>query len=164
MSTGKRKPDVGVVLGSESDRAVADAAGDVLGKLGIPFEVVIASAHRHPDDVRRYARGAERRGLKVLIAVAGLAAALPGVLASHTNLPVLGVPMPAGHLKGIDAILSMVQLPSGVPVGTFGLGETGGKNGALFAARMLARNDAALRARFVRYMSALRGATRGKQK
>ncbi|MFH1278726.1 MAG: 5-(carboxyamino)imidazole ribonucleotide mutase [Candidatus Eisenbacteria bacterium] len=162
MSRGR--PAVGIVLGSESDRAVANAAGAILDRLGVPFEVVIASAHRHPDEVRRYARGAERRGLKVIIAVAGLAAALPGVIASHTKLPVLGVPVPVGHLKGIDAILSMVQLPSGVPVGTFGLGETGGKNAALFAARMLARSDGALRTRLARYMSALRGGAREKKK
>lgn len=163
MSPRERR-DVGIVLGSESDRSVADAAAEVLARLGIPFEVTVASAHRHPDLVRRYARGAERRGVRVIVAVAGLAAALPGVLASHTNLPVLGVPVPAGHLKGIDAILSMVQLPAGVPVGTFGLGATGGKNAALFAARILARNDAALRGRFARYMTALRSGarTRGK--
>ncbi len=97
----------------------------------------------------------------MIIAVAGLAAALPGVLASHTTLPVLGVPVPAGHLKGIDAILSMVQMPSGVPVGTLGLGTTGGKNAALLAARVLARGDADLKKRLVRYQASLRSSRAG---
>lgn len=159
-----KRPDVGIVLGSSSDRAVADAAGSVLSKLAIPYEVVVASAHRHPDEVRSYAKGAARRGVKVIVAVAGLAAALPGVLASHTNLPVLGVPVPAGHLKGVDAILSMVQLPSGVPVGTLGLGETGGKNAALLAARILAATDNALRRRLQRHMTALRAGAKEKKR
>ncbi|MFH1681899.1 MAG: 5-(carboxyamino)imidazole ribonucleotide mutase [Candidatus Eisenbacteria bacterium] len=145
-----------MVLGSRSDRSIADAAGAVLDRLGIAHEVVVASAHRDPERVRRYAAGAERRGIRVIIAVAGLAAALPGVVASHTALPVVGVPVPAGPLAGVDALLSMVQLPLGVPVGTVALGETGGKNGALLAARILALGDSALRRRLLRYRASLR--------
>ena len=128
----------------------------MLDRLGVSFETVVASAHRDPEEVRRYARGAERRGLEVIVAVAGLAAALPGVLASHTFLPVIGVPVPAGPLKGMDALLSMAQMPPGVPVGTVGIGEVGGKNAALLAARMLARGDPALKRRLRRYVDGLR--------
>jgi phosphoribosylaminoimidazole carboxylase PurE protein len=157
-----RKPVVGIVLGSESDRKVAEAASAVLVRLEVPHEIVVASAHRDPDEVRRYARTAERRGLRVLIAVAGLAAALPGVLASHTLLPVVGVPVPAGTLRGMDAILSMMQLPSGVPVGTVGLGELGGRNGALLAARILALRDKALARRLAHHRASLRSGGRRK--
>jgi len=117
---------------------------------------VIASAHRDPEEVRRYARSAERRGVEVILAVAGLAAALPGVVASHTPVPVIGVPVPAGPLGGMDALLSMVQMPPGVPVGTVGIGAAGAKNGALLAARILARRDPALRRRLRRYTDSLR--------
>lgn len=156
-----RKAEVGIVIGSVSDREIADAAAVILDRLKISHELTVASAHRDPEKVRRYAKGAERRGVRLIIAVAGLAAALPGVLASHTTLPVLGVPVPAGHLKGIDAILSMVQMPSGVPVGTLGLGTTGGKNAALLAARVLARGDADLKKRLVRYQASLRSSRAG---
>jgi len=156
-----RKAEVGIVLGSASDREVADAAAAILDRLKISHEVTVASAHRDPEKVRRYAKGAERRGVRLIIAVACLAAALPGVLASHTTLPVFGVPVPAGHLKGIDAILSMVQMPSGVPVGTLGLGKTGGKNAALLAARVLARGDADLKKRLARYQASLRSSPAG---
>jgi len=149
-------PRVGVVMGSRSDEPIAAAAVRVLDRLGVPSETVVASAHRDPEEVRRYARSAERRGLEVIVAVAGLAAALPGVLASHTLLPVIGVPAPAGPLRGMDALLSMTQMPPGVPVGAVGIGEAGGTNGALLAARMLARRDAALKRRLRRYMDGLR--------
>jgi phosphoribosylaminoimidazole carboxylase PurE protein len=157
-----RNPVVGIVLGSESDRKVAEAAVAVLDRLDVPHEILVASAHRDPDEVRRYARTAEKRGLRVLMAVAGLAAALPGVLASHTLLPVVGVPVPAGALRGMDAILSMMQLPSGVPVGTVGLGELGGRNGALLAARILALGDQALARRLARHRASLRSGPRRK--
>ncbi|MBN1826322.1 MAG: 5-(carboxyamino)imidazole ribonucleotide mutase [Candidatus Eisenbacteria bacterium] len=149
-------PRVGVIMGSRSDEAIAAAAVRVLDRLGVPSECVVASAHRDPEEVRRYAGSAERRGLEAIIAVAGLAAALPGVLASYTLLPVIGVPAPAGPLRGMDALLSMVQMPPGVPVGTVGIGEAGGKNGALLAARMLARRDPALRRRLRRYQNLIR--------
>ena len=139
---------------------VAEAVTATLERLQISWELVIASAHRDPDEVRRYARGAERRGIRIIIAIAGMAAALPGVLASHTLLPILGVPVPAGRLQGIDAILSMIQLPSGVPVGTLGLGESGGKNAALLAARILARDDAQLRKRLGRFRSDMRATSK----
>jgi phosphoribosylaminoimidazole carboxylase PurE protein len=147
---GKATPAVGVILGSVSDRAIGEAAAEMLDRLGIPHEIVVASAHRNPDEVRRWARSAEKRGIRVVIAAAGLAAALPGVVASHTMLPVIGVPVASGPLRGMDALLSMVQLPSGVPVGTVALGETGGKNGALLAARILALHDPGLRGRLLR--------------
>jgi len=149
----REKPVVGIVLGSESDRPIAEAAAAVLDRLGIAHEIVVASAHREPEKVRRYASSVERRGLRIVIAIAGLAAALPGVVASHTRLPVLGVPVPAGHLRGIDALLSMIQMPSGVPVGTLGLGTTGAKNAAILAARILAAGDGALRRRLARFGS-----------
>lgn len=145
------KPLVGILVGSESDRAVADAASGILDSLSIDHEVVIASAHRDADKVRDYSRGAEKRGLKVIIGIAGMAAALPGVISSHTQLPVIGVPVPVGPLNGVDAILSMVQLPSGVPVGTVTLGNSGGRNAALLAARILAGHDELLRNRLGRF-------------
>lgn len=144
---GKKDPLVGILLGSESDREVADAASGILEKLQIPHEVLVASAHREPDKVRDYSREAEERGIQVLIGIAGMSAALPGVMSSHTLLPVIGVPVSAGPLSGFDAILSMVQLPSGVPVGTVTLGRSGGRNAALFAARIIAGRDGALHKR-----------------
>ncbi len=150
------RPLVGILLGSRSDLAIAEAATATLDRLAIPHELLVASAHRDPDEVRRYARGAERRGIRVILAVAGLAAALPGVVASHTSLPVIGVPVPAGPLRGLDALLSMMQLPSGVPVGTVALGETGGRNGALLAARILALSDPAIRRRLARMRASAR--------
>ncbi len=153
-----KKPKVGILVGSESDRAVADCASGVLADLAIPHEVVIASAHRDPDKVRTYSRGAEKRGILVLIGIAGMAAALPGVMSSHTKLPVIGVPVPAGPLRGVDAILSMVQLPSGVPVGTVTLGNSGGRNAALLAARIVAGHDDALRKKLGRFRLKSRGA------
>jgi phosphoribosylaminoimidazole carboxylase PurE protein len=145
MKKDAKNPQVGILLGSESDREVADAACGILVKLGISHEVLVASAHRDPDKVRDYSREAEERGIQVLIGIAGMSAALPGVMSSHTQLPVIGVPVPAGPLSGFDAILSMVQLPSGVPVGTVTLGNSGGRNAALLAARIVAGRDGAIR-------------------
>ncbi len=147
----RSKPTVGILVGSESDRGVADAASGVLEKLRIEHEVVIASAHRDPEKVRDYSIEAEERGIRVLIGIAGMAAALPGVMSSHTQLPVIGVPVPVGPLNGVDAILSMVQLPSGVPVGTVTLGNSGGRNAALLAARIIAGHDELLRKRLERF-------------
>ncbi len=150
-------PVIGVVMGSPSDRSVMDEAVSMLDRFEIPNEVVVLSAHRQPDATRRYAQQAEERGLKVLIAGAGLAAHLPGVLASYTTLPVIGVPVPGSSLGGLDSLLSIAQMPSGVPVATVSLGIPGARNAALLAAAMLALSDDQLRARLQEYRSELAG-------
>ncbi|MFA5621789.1 MAG: 5-(carboxyamino)imidazole ribonucleotide mutase [Thermovirgaceae bacterium] len=133
------EPVAGIVLGSVSDLELGIKVKEVFEALGISFEVTVASAHRTPDDAVNYARNARARGLKTIIAVAGLSAALPGVLAAHTTLPVIGVPAPAGSLGGMDALLAMAQMPPGVPVGTMGIASA--RNAALFAARIIALYD-----------------------
>ena len=138
-------PLVGVVMGSKSDYEVMAAAIEVLRELGVAHEVRVVSAHRTPDLLFEYAASAERRGLKAIIAGAGGAAHLPGMLAAKTLVPVLGVPVPATALQGMDALLSIVQMPKGIPVATFAIGRAGAANAGLFAVQMLARTDAALR-------------------
>lgn len=132
---------VAIVMGSESDRPTMQLAADILDALGVSTEVVVMSAHRTPEKVREYARTAKERGLRLIIAGAGMAAHLPGVIAAWTTLPVLGVPLPAGELRGQDALYSMVQMPSGVPVATFGIGNSGARNAAYFAASVLSLSD-----------------------
>lgn len=144
---------VGIVLGSDSDLPLARDAASTLEEFAIPYEVVIASAHRTPEKVTRYAREAEGKGIKVIIAVAGLAAHLPGVLAANTTLPVIGVPVAAGTLGGIDALLAMAQMPSGVPVATVGIGAA--KNAALLAVAILATGDCELAAQLAEYRERL---------
>ncbi len=139
--TDETSPRVGVVMGSTSDWAVMQKAADMLAELDIPFETRVISAHRTPDLLFEYAAGAEDRGLACLIAGAGGAAHLPGVIAAKTRLPVLGVPMPSPYLKGMDSLLSMVQMPRGVPVATFAIGEAGAANAALYAAAILALSE-----------------------
>lgn len=129
-------PLVGIVLGSKSDLFVGKKAAESLAELGIPYEITVASAHRTPDDVVAYARKAQDRGLFVLIGVAGLSAALPGVLAAHSSLPVIGVPVSSGTLGGEDALFAVTQMPPGIPVGSVGI--DGAKNAALLAVRILA--------------------------
>jgi phosphoribosylaminoimidazole carboxylase PurE protein len=136
---------VGIVVGSRSDIGAAEKAAAVLDELGVPSDVRVISAHRAPDLLARFASSAEERGIRVFIAIAGLAAHLPGVLASQTTAPVIGVPMPGGVADGLDALLAIVQMPKGVPVATVGVGN--GENAALLAAEMLALADPALRAR-----------------
>jgi phosphoribosylaminoimidazole carboxylase PurE protein len=138
---------VGIVVGSRSDIAAAEKASAILDELGVASEVRVISAHRAPDLLARFAGTAEERGIRVFIAVAGLAAHLPGVLASQTTAPVIGVPMPGGVADGLDALLAVVQMPKGVPVATVGVGN--GENAALLAAEMLALSDPALRARLI---------------
>ncbi|MEO0479001.1 MAG: 5-(carboxyamino)imidazole ribonucleotide mutase [Planctomycetota bacterium] len=133
-----KNPVVGVVMGSTSDWPTMQHATSILTEFGVPFEAEVVSAHRTPDKLRDYARSATDRGLRVLIAGAGGAAHLPGMLASWTTLPVLGVPVESRMLKGIDSLLSIVQMPGGVPVGTLAIGESGSKNAGLFAVRILA--------------------------
>jgi 5-(carboxyamino)imidazole ribonucleotide mutase len=135
------KPLVGVVMGSKSDYDVLAAAVEVLRVLEIPHEARVVSAHRTPDLLFRYAETARERGLRVIIAGAGGAAHLPGMLAAKTLVPVLGVPVPATQLNGLDALLSIVQMPKGVPVGTLAIGKAGAANAALLAAEMLAATD-----------------------
>ena len=128
---------VGVVIGSKRDTELIQPALDMLKELGIEYEFSVISAHRNPDRAREYGMEAEKRGLKVLIAGAGYAAHLPGVLASWTNLPVIGVPLPTSDLKGVDALFSIAQMPGGVPVACTGIGASGAKNAALLAAQIL---------------------------
>jgi 5-(carboxyamino)imidazole ribonucleotide mutase len=140
-------PLVGVVMGSKSDYEVLKPAVDVLNEFSISHEVRIVSAHRTPDWLFEYAESAEGRGLRVIIAGAGGAAHLPGMLAAKTLVPILGVPVPATMLNGIDSLLSIVQMPRGVPVGTLAIGKPGAANAALFAAEILALQDQDLRER-----------------
>ena len=131
-------PKVGVVMGSKSDTEVVKGTLDVLKELGIDYEVNVISAHRTPEKARQYAGEAEGRGVEVLIGVAGMAAHLPGVLASWTTLPVIGVPVAGGALNGVDALYSIVQMPAGIPVATVAIGASGAKNAAYLAAEILA--------------------------
>ncbi len=144
----ERPPLVGIIMGSESDRPVMQACADALAALDIPHEVRVMSAHRTPERVREYGLTAAARGLRVLIAGAGLAAHLPGTLAAWTTLPVIGVPLPAGDLRGLDALYSIVQMPPGVPVATVGLGSAGARNAAYLAAAIIGQGDPAVRARY----------------
>ncbi len=138
---------VGIVMGSDSDLPVMQAAADFLKKMQIPYEMTVASAHRTPERATRWASMAQERGLKIIIAGAGMAAHLAGVLAAHTELPVIGVPLDASPLHGMDALLATVQMPPGIPVATMAIGKTGAKNGAVFAARILALEDKEIAAR-----------------
>ncbi len=137
-------PLVGVVMGSSSDWDTMQHACEMLTRFGVPFEYRVLSAHRMPDDMFAYAQSARERGLLILIAGAGGAAHLPGMLAAKTNLPVLGVPVATRHLGGQDSLYSIVQMPKGVPVATFAIGEAGAANAGLFAVAMLARESTAL--------------------
>ncbi|MBI1284732.1 MAG: 5-(carboxyamino)imidazole ribonucleotide mutase [Thiobacillus sp.] len=140
-------PQVGVVMGSSSDWEVMKHAAMLLKQLGVHFEAKVVSAHRTPDLLYEYAASAEARGLKAIIAGAGGAAHLPGMIASKTIVPVLGVPVPSKYLKGMDSLLSIVQMPKGIPVATFAIGEAGAANAALFAASLIGRHDSALASR-----------------
>jgi 5-(carboxyamino)imidazole ribonucleotide mutase len=140
-------PLVGIVMGSDSDWDVMQHAARQLHAFGVPHESRVVSAHRTPDLLYQYAEEAAPRGLQCIIAGAGGAAHLPGMLAAKTPVPVLGVPVPSRHLNGLDSLLSIVQMPGGVPVATFAIGEAGAKNAGLFAVAMLARRDGALAAK-----------------
>ena len=136
-----KKPIVGVVMGSNSDWKVMSQACEVLKEFGVPHEAKVVSAHRTPDAMFEYAETAAERGIQVIIAGAGGAAHLPGMLASKTIVPVLGVPVTSRALKGLDSLLSIAQMPKGIPVATFAIGEPGAANAGLFAVSMLANND-----------------------
>jgi len=144
-------PLVGVVMGSRSDWATLQRAAEVLEQFGVPHACEVVSAHRTPGKLADYAQAAADRGLKVIIAGAGGAAHLPGMLAAQTHLPVLGVPVESSMLRGVDSLLSIVQMPAGVPVGTLAIGPAGAANAALLAIAILAVHDAALRDKLVAY-------------
>ena len=141
------QPLVGVVMGSQSDWETLEHATQILQEFQIPIEARVISAHRMPDDMFRYAKAAEGRGLRAIIAGAGGAAHLPGMLAAKTVVPVLGVPVASRHLQGVDSLHSIVQMPKGIPVATFAIGAAGAANAALFAAALLAHDHAAVRER-----------------
>lgn len=160
MSSAPAAPLVGVIMGSDSDLPVLQGAVDVLGDFGVACEVRVVSAHRTPDVMMEYGRSAADRGLKVIIAGAGGAAHLPGMTASYTTLPVIGVPVPLAHLDGVDSLLSIVQMPAGIPVATVGIGNA--RNAGLLAVRILATSDPALRDALVRYRDEVAAAVREK--
>jgi len=147
-------PVVGVVMGSRSDWATMHRAAELLEQLGVPHECAIVSAHRTPGRLASYAATAAGRGLRVIVAGAGGAAHLPGMLAAQTHLPVLGVPVESSMLRGVDSLLSIVQMPAGVPVGTLAIGPAGAANAALLAVSILALEDAPLRERLVAFRAA----------
>jgi 5-(carboxyamino)imidazole ribonucleotide mutase len=151
MAQSHSAPLVGVVMGSRSDWETMAAAAAILDQLGVPYEARVVSAHRTPDRLSAYAKEARARGIKVIVAGAGGAAHLPGMLASMTPLPVLGVPVKSAALKGMDSLLSIVQMPKGIPVGTLAIGEPGAANAALLAAAILALSDGALAERLDAY-------------
>ena len=153
-------PLVGVIMGSDSDMDVMQGALDVLKEFGVPHEVRIVSAHRTPDVMVEYARSAADRGLRVIIAGAGGAAHLPGMTASMTSLPVIGVPVPLKQLDGLDSLLSIVQMPDGIPVATVGVGKA--RNAGLLAVRILGASDDTLRARMLEYQESLAALVREK--
>jgi 5-(carboxyamino)imidazole ribonucleotide mutase len=149
-----KAPLVGIVMGSKSDWETMKNAADTLKELGISCEAKALSAHRNPAHVHEWASGAEARGMKVIIAAAGMAAALPGVVAAVSQLPVLGVPMETRVMGGIDSLLSMAQMPGGIPVGTLAIGKAGAKNAALLAAAILALSDDGIHARLKAFRAA----------
>ncbi|MBI5188053.1 MAG: 5-(carboxyamino)imidazole ribonucleotide mutase [Nitrospirae bacterium] len=135
------KPKVLIVMGSDSDLSIMKEAGEILKEFDIPFEMTIASAHRTPEHAMRLASEAEKKGIDVIIAGAGMAAHLAGLLASHTTIPVIGVPIDSSSLKGLDSLLSIVQMPPGVPVATMAIGKAGAKNAAILSAQIIGRKN-----------------------
>ena len=153
-------PRVGVVMGSSSDWDTMQHAVQILEQFGVPHEARVVSAHRMPDDMFAYAEAAAGRGLKAIIAGAGGAAHLPGMLAAKTVVPVLGVPVASRHLQGVDSLHSIVQMPKGIPVATFAIGQAGAANAALFAVALLANEDAALRGKLEAFRAGQTAAAR----
>jgi phosphoribosylaminoimidazole carboxylase PurE protein len=148
------KKEVLILIGSSSDQDFSDAAAGMLDKLEIGYDQVVSSAHRHPDQTVELARTAAEKGFRVIICMAGMAAHLPGVVAANTNLPVIGVPVPAS-LGGVDSVLSMTQMPPGIPVATVAIGKAGAKNSAILAARILGLLDEDIAARHKQYRDSL---------
>ncbi len=155
-------PLVGIIMGSDSDWTTLQPAAEACTEFGVPCEVRVVSAHRTPDDMARYAKTAQGRGLRVIVAGAGGAAHLPGMVASHTPLPVIGVPVESRTLKGIDSLLSIVQMPAGIPVATVAIG--GGRNAGLLAVQILAAADEAVREKVVRFRQRLAAESRAKNR
>jgi phosphoribosylaminoimidazole carboxylase PurE protein len=153
MKNQEKRPLVGIVMGSDSDLEVMAEAASILDAFGIPYEITVASAHRSPERTGRYAKSAIARGVEVIIAGAGGAAHLAGVLASHTVLPVIGVPIPSSTLGGMDSLLSTVQMPGGIAVATMAIGRAGAKNAGIMAAQMLALKYPEIRDRLEKYRS-----------
>ena len=147
---------VGVVIGSKTDTELIQPALDMLKQLGIDYELSIISGHRNPEKLREYGLKAEERGIKVIIAAAGGAAHLPGILASWTAIPVIGVPLPTSELKGVDALLSIAQMPAGVPVACMGIGTSGAKNAALLAAQILGTEHKEIKKAYGKYRQELK--------
>ena len=145
------RPQVGIVMGSDSDLNVMEAAAAILKEFEIPFEMTVASAHRSPERAAQFAATARQRGIKVIIAGAGHAAHLAGAMAAHTTLPIIGVPIDSSCLQGLDALLSTVQMPPGIPVATVSIGKPGAKNAAILAAQILALADSELESRLNAY-------------
>ena len=156
------KPLIGIIMGSDSDWPTLKAAADVCVEFDIPHESRVVSAHRTPMDMARYARSAHKRGLRVIIAGAGGAAHLPGMVASHTPLPVIGVPIETKTLKGLDSLLSIAQMPAGVPVATVAIGN--GRNAGLLAIKILATRDPKLQARILKFKSRMARESRAKNR
>ncbi len=154
MTASSKLPVVGIIMGSRSDWPTLSKAAEILAELGVPYETKVVSAHRTPDRLVEYAKSARSRGLKIVIAGAGGAAHLPGMVASMTSLPVLGVPVKSSALSGLDSLLSIVQMPKGIPVGTLAIGEAGAANAGILAASMLANNDPALLVKLDAYRQA----------
>ena len=150
-------PKVGVVIGSKSDMESIQPAVDILEEMGIDFELNVISAHRTPEKARQYGLEARNRGIEVIIAAAGMAAHLPGVLASWTTVPVIGVPLPGSELKGIDALYAIVQMPAGIPVATVAVGSAGVKNSAYLAAEILGLKYPEIQRAYDKYRSGLQG-------
>ena len=150
-------PQVAVIMGSKSDTETVQPALDILAQLGIEYEVNVISAHRTPDKARQFASAARERGVEVIIAAAGMAAHLPGVLASWTTLPVIGVPLAGSELKGADALYSIVQMPAGIPVACMAIGTAGVKNAAYFAAEILGLKHDKIRRAYEKYREGLKG-------
>ena len=156
------RPVVGIIMGSDSDWPIMKSAAEACAEFGVPHEVQVISAHRTPRDLERYASIAQQRGLRVIIAGAGGAAHLPGVIAAYTTLPVIGVPMESKALKGLDSLLSIVQMPSGIPVATVAIG--GARNAGLLAVQILAVGDTALQKKFLAFKARLAEESRAKNR
>jgi len=154
-------PLVGVVMGSSSDRQVMDECLNTLEKLAIPFEITVSSAHRSPEQTRDYAIRARERGIEVIVAGAGWAAHLAGALAAHTSLPIIGVPIDSSPLRGLDALLSTVQMPPGVPVATMAIGKGGAVNAAVYAAQILALKYPDIATSLEKYRKSMKSAAKG---
>ena len=161
-SSRSRSPRVGIIMGSDSDLPVMSEAASVLEQFGVPYEMKVTSAHRTPDLMASYAKSAQRRGIRVIIAGAGGAAHLPGMTAAHTPLPVIGVPVRTKSLDGLDSLLSIAQMPGGVPVATVAIG--GGKNAGLLAVQILATRDARLLKKMEAYKKQMERESKGKNK